>query len=183
MDLEQHRRALDAVLAGREVEVEGAPAARLGVGHVADHPHAVVAEVERPGEVAHRRGEVGGVGHPVELLDVVDPEALLQRVLEDLLGPAALADHVGQAQRAGAGERQPGLGADPAAAGTGEVHGRIDGGERQHLRRGLVEDEAGEEGPEAAASPACGTQAVGGQGGDDALATEETHVPESTDQY
>ena len=54
--------------------------------------------------------EVGGGGHVVQLLDVVDTEPLDQGVLERVGRVAALLHPARQPQRAGPGEGQPGLG-------------------------------------------------------------------------
>ena len=107
--LEQDRGVLDRVLAGREVDVEVPALAGLGVGDVADHAHALVGEVEGAGEAPPRRGQVGRVGHRVELLDVVDAEALDERVLEAVRRRGGSGAPPCEAERAGTGQREAGL--------------------------------------------------------------------------
>ena len=157
--------------------------AGVGVGHVADHPDALVGEVERTGQPPPRRREVGRVGHLVELLDVVDAEALDQRVLELVGDLAALPHHPGQPEGAGAGEREARLGAEPLPAAPGEVGGDVDRGQREHLRRGLADQPAGDERREAGPSAPGRSHRVGDEGGEDGLATQKAHLTHATDQY
>lgn len=61
--------------------------------------------------MAPRGGQVGGGRRGVQLLDVLDPESLHQRVLHVVAGLLALPDQVGQTEHAGGREGEP----DPAA--------------------------------------------------------------------
>ena len=169
--LEQHRRLLELVLAGRQVEVEQPSPAGLAVGQVLDHPHRVVAEVERSREAAPGSGQVCRGGGRVQLGDVLHAQALDEGVLEVVLGALLLADQLAHAECAQASQRE----AEPAAPARLEVTGRVERGERQHLGGQLAEDPPGAEGREPGSGPLRRTQGVGSEGGDDALAQEEAH--------
>ena len=73
---------------------------------------------------------------------------------EDPDGAAALPHHVGQAECVGPGEREARLDAQAGAAALREVGGGVEGGQGEHLRRGLAEEPAGGEGRHTGTLPA-----------------------------
>ena len=173
--LQQHRRSAHGPLRGR-VDVQQAAPAVLGcVGDVPVHPHALGAPPEGVHQRAPRQGQVGRGRRGVQLLDVVHPQALDQRLLDALADPAGLVHQHGEADDAGRAERET----DGVAAPPGRVRRHVGGGQREQVRGQLGGQPAGPEGQHAGAESRHRAQGVRGEGGDGDLAQTEEHGPHS----
>ena len=131
---------------------------------------------ERVDQRAPRRRQLGRRGRRVQLLDVVEAEALGQRVLDPVADGAALPDEVAEPGRAGSGEGEADRVAAPAG-GRKTVRRRVRRGQCQDVRGELSGHPAREERREADRLDGQRADRVGGQGRGDGLPAAERHGP------